>query len=89
MVSSMTNLKGARLEGVGGGEYLGLEPVICGVGNVVVVCMEVKVPLVLRRWEDRKADGEDKQEFLGGCYVHGAVEGEVRDEDRCEEIWVV
>lgn len=99
MVGGMTERKGARSIGErardggkeGGMLYLGLVPGICEQEDVVVLCKGVKVPLVLRR----KVGGEnevgvtEEWELIGDCYVHGVMKGEVWDESRCQDLWLV
>jgi len=33
--------------------------------------------------------GRDGYKLAGECYVHGVMEGEMFDEKRCREIWIV
>lgn len=76
-----------------GERYLGLVPGICRESDVVVVvCKGVKVPIVLRREcakEEGMENGLGEWEFIGDCYVHGVMEGEAWDEQRCVDFWVV
>ncbi|KAK3985339.1 heterokaryon incompatibility protein-domain-containing protein [Cladorrhinum sp. PSN332] len=57
--------------------YIGLAPPAARVGDLVSLVKGAKVPLVIRK------DGEG-WELVGESYVHGAMEGEVWDERKCE-----
>ena len=93
IVAPMHNRKGARLNGnIGWGErqdkemeFLALVPVQSDVGDEVVICKGIKLPLVLRR----KLGGKERRyEFMGDAYVHGAMNGELWREERCGDIRV-
>jgi hypothetical protein len=101
-IPGMVNRKGARLKsGIGATEYMGLVPGLCEVGDVVVICEGVKVPLVLRNRAESvgaevsrggveiEADkGKVKWEFIGDAYVHGVMDGKNWDEKKCEDICI-
>lgn len=93
LVSPMHNRKGARLKAkVGWGErvdkeveFLALVPAQSEVGDEMVVCKGVGLPLVLRR----KVGGKERRyEFLGDGYVYGAMEGQLWREERCGEVCI-
>lgn len=91
------NRRGARLKDAKGVEYLGLLPGICEVGDEVFVCSGVKAPLVLRERrklggakdteETNQAQEEKEWEFIGDCYVHGMMTGEVWGKE-CQDVWI-
>lgn len=101
-VPGMINRKGARLKSeLGDIEYIGLVPGLCQVGDALVVCQGVKVPLVLRERaggsgagdgegeKRREGDrGRMKWELIGDAYVHGAMKGEVWNEQRCADVCI-
>lgn len=56
------------------GSSLGVLPNDAEVGDVIVVFLGARTPIVLRPL----ADTEEFQ-FVGACYVHGVVDGELID----------
>jgi hypothetical protein len=100
IIPSMANRKGARLieeieEDVSLEEkrksmveYLGLVPGLTRLGDEVVLCEGVNVPLVLRR----KELGDKKglvYEFIGDTYVHGVMEGKLWDQAKCKDLHII
>jgi hypothetical protein len=60
--------------------WLCLLPKTAKPGDQLVILKGGRFPVVLRPREDGKAD------FVGECYVHGIMDGEVFDEKSCVEI---
>ncbi|KAI1376403.1 heterokaryon incompatibility protein-domain-containing protein [Hypoxylon crocopeplum] len=60
--------------------YIGLAPWKTQVGDKVVLLQGHKTPVVAR-----PVDGRWK--LLGDCYIHGVMEGEAFDQEKCELIW--
>jgi hypothetical protein len=103
MTDTVTNRKGARLVSDVSmkTEYLGLVPGLCEVGDYVVLVQGVRTPLVLRPKGQACVPKEDAEgqvkivqahtwEFIGDCYVHGVMDGDVWETRRheCEELWI-
>jgi hypothetical protein len=101
MVGSMVNRKGARLvsETDPDVEYLALIPGLCRLGDYVVLAEGLRTPCVLRPKGEATvavdgAHGRSKTvetwEFVGDCYVHGVMGGEVweKRERECEDLWI-
>ena len=63
--------------------YLALVPAHAGVGDSIALCKGGKTPLVL------KPSVAGSWELVGDAYVHGIMNGEAFDEDKCEEIHIV
>ena len=83
LTSGMINRK--AMETVEG--YVGLVPRLAEVGDYIVLAKGGRLPLVLR------PKGKE-WEFIGDCYVHGMMDGELWDEEegkkgRCEKIVLV
>jgi hypothetical protein len=92
LVTGMSNRKGAKLIGKNGKTmFLGLVPGLCEVGDTVVLCKGIKVPLVLRKRDPVAENVEkgEKWEFLGDAYVHGLMDGEMWEEGLCEDICII
>ena len=53
---------------------IGWVPFRTRVGDQVCVFQGMRIPVILRSWNDR-------WEFIGACYVHGLMDGEVWDLD--------
>ncbi|KAK4158952.1 heterokaryon incompatibility protein-domain-containing protein [Cladorrhinum sp. PSN259] len=66
--------------------YLALVPGRTEVGNEIALFKGGKAPIVLR---GRKGQDPNKWEIVGVCYVHGIMDGEAWDQERCEEIEIV
>jgi hypothetical protein len=65
--------------------WLGMLPGDARVGGVVVLARGGRVPLVVRKEEK---EGKQRIVFIGEAYIHGIMDGEIWDEERCEEIEV-
>jgi hypothetical protein len=99
LLTNMANRKGARLVGEtagvewkGSGQMcLGVVPPMCEVGDVVVLCKGVKLPLVLRRRVGGEKGEKEREEweFIGDCYVYGVMKGEAWNESNCQDLWLV
>jgi hypothetical protein len=61
---------------------IGLGPKNMAIGDCLVLLMGGKVPFVLR-------PRGDVFELVGGCYVHGAMQGEIFYVNKCVEICLV
>lgn len=70
--------------------YVGMAPSHAERGDVICVILGFSVPVVLRRRDSTNKAGEAKQlkkswtetyEFIGECYLHGFMDGEVLDEE--------
>ncbi|KAF2874995.1 heterokaryon incompatibility protein-domain-containing protein [Massariosphaeria phaeospora] len=84
IVLAMANRKGAILAGEDTREYVGLVPGIAKLGDWVFICEGVKAPLVLRE-KDAVPGGKKEWEFVGDCYVHGMMKGELWTSGRVSE----
>ncbi len=60
--------------------FLGLAPEMARAGDAVCVLQGGDVPFVVR------PKGEDSWEFVGECYVHGIMQGEVVQEAKREDV---
>jgi hypothetical protein len=99
LMGGMSNRKGARLVGEtagvawkGSGQICsGVVPPMCEVGDVVVLCKGVKLPLVLRRKMGGEKSEKEREEweFIGDCYVHGVMKGDAWNESNCRDLWLV
>lgn len=104
MTRPMTNRKTARLtDDVSPSlEYLGLVPALCELSDHVMLVQGVRTPLVFRPKGEASISREDAHgrfdiiqvqlwEFIGDCYVHGIMNGELWEDsrDRCRELWIV
>lgn len=99
MVSPMQNRKGARLrlvteevvddaEPESEVEYLALVPGGSEVGDEVVLCAGVRLPLVLRKRNQGKGERGATYEFLGVAYMHGAMGGELWRGGRSQDVFI-
>jgi hypothetical protein len=61
---------------------IGLGPKNMAIGDCLVLLMGGKVPFVLR-------PRGDVFELVGECYVHGAMQGELFDVNKCVKICLV
>ncbi|PQE21336.1 Heterokaryon incompatibility protein [Rutstroemia sp. NJR-2017a WRK4] len=70
--------------------WLGMMPGHAKVGDVVILASGGRVPLVMRK-KETEVDGvqEKRALFIGEAYIQGIMDGEMWDEQRCEdiEIW--
>jgi hypothetical protein len=64
--------------------YIGLASCAAKVGDCIVICKGSKVPLVLQR-----ADKPDTWRYIGDAYIHGIMNGEAFDNERCAQMLVV
>jgi hypothetical protein len=62
-----------RLATTGSG-YVCLAPSTSNIGDIVVILFDCHVPVVLRR-----ESGESRLKFIGSCYVHGIMQGELSE----------
>ena len=60
--------------------YIGLAPHLAQNGDVIALAKGARTPLVLRS----RPNGN--WELVGDIYVHGIMQGEAFEEDKCEEI---
>lgn len=99
MMSNVLNRRVARcaVEEARDTEYLALVPGLAAPGDHVVLVQGLKMPLVLRpkgRGRLTKNANEDKMvhawEFIGDCYVHGIMDGDVWEKRarECEDLWI-
>ncbi|KAL9069584.1 MAG: hypothetical protein Q9157_006112 [Trypethelium eluteriae] len=61
--------------------YIGLGPRETKVGDSIVILQGGRVPVVARR----AASGHWR--VVGESYIHGIMQGEAFDEDKCERLW--
>ncbi|KAI0121086.1 heterokaryon incompatibility protein-domain-containing protein [Xylariales sp. AK1849] len=59
--------------------YMGLGPRETEVGDKVVILQGHRAPIIARHGNPWKVVGE--------CYIHGIMEGEAFDEEKCELLW--
>ncbi|CAN8105391.1 unnamed protein product [Discula destructiva] len=57
-----------------------LLPAEAEVGDMIILACGGRAPLVVR------ADGDGYHEFVGEAYIHGVMDGEVFEEDKCRDI---
>lgn len=57
-----------------------LLPAEAEVGDLIILACGGRVPLVVR------ADGDGYHEFVGEAYIHGVMDGEAFEEDKCHDI---
>jgi hypothetical protein len=62
-------------------EYLGLVPGGAELGDAVALVKGGQLPLILR------ASGSHL-ELMGDAYVHGMMQGELFDVDKCKSLWI-
>ena len=65
----------------------GLGPTNIEPGDVLALLLGGDMPYVLRRDESGREPSAYK--FIGECYVHEAMDGELFDEDLVQDIWLV
>ncbi|GAB1317001.1 Heterokaryon incompatibility domain-containing protein [Madurella fahalii] len=71
-------------------QWIGVCSEICKAGDEVWLLEGGAVPYVLRRMDE--AEGGEKFQFFGECYVHGAMNGELMGEDvegRLQEVVIM
>ena len=56
--------------------YVGLAPEAAHPGDVVAILLGCRWPVVLR------PRNEDRHQVVGGCYIHGFMDGEILDQQR-------
>ncbi|KAL2045707.1 hypothetical protein N7G274_002138 [Stereocaulon virgatum] len=61
--------------------YIGLAGDAVQAGDLVVICRGGKLPLIARK------DKPESIKLVGDCYVHGIMQGEAFDGDKCELMW--
>jgi len=64
--------------------YVGLVPSSVRVRDCIGLFKGAKVPLVLRKAGTKEAG----YLLVGECYIHGIMQGEAFNEDKCGEIWI-
>lgn len=64
------------------GGFLGLASHATETGDMVMICKGSSVHLIMRRC------GEDEFRLIGDAYVHGIMEGEVFEIDKCRKILI-
>ena len=64
-----------------GSRYLGLGPAGTAVGDPIFLLTGGETPFVLRWRKHRALKTWLTYEIVGDCYVHGKMDGEVKDED--------
>ncbi|EUC29241.1 hypothetical protein COCCADRAFT_40367 [Bipolaris zeicola 26-R-13] len=64
--------------------YLGLAPIMIHAGDVVAILLGSQIPILLR------PVGDNRFQFVGECYVHGLMDGEIlSDEDVAHQEFVL
>lgn len=63
-------------------DYLGLVPALTQIGDRVALLKGLKPPVILR-------PKEHGWEFVGDCYVHGVMNGEVFQIDKVRDVWLI
>jgi hypothetical protein len=59
--------------------YLGMGPAIAEEGDYIALAQGARIPLVVR-------DKGDLWELVGDAYVHGVMDGELWNEDKCQKM---
>ena len=62
--------------------YIGLGPQEMRIDDKVVICSGGRVPLIFRT----HGDG---YQFIGDCYVHGIMKGEIFEKNLCNSLTVM
>lgn len=66
------------------GGFLGLASRSAEVGDCVIICKGSSVPLIMRRYREK----EDIFNVVGDAYVHGIMNGEAFQSDKCHKILI-
>lgn len=70
--------------------YLGLGSLTARPGDELWLLPGLYAPALMRAKEEARATGESRRyEFLGACYVHGFMEGDIRIPNELEDITLI
>lgn len=69
-----------RRMGTAANDWLCLLPEETRVGDKIILACGGRVPLVVR------SDGDGYNQFIGEAYIHGIMDGEAFEEEKCQDI---